>query len=288
MVLDIAWAVAMVVLVQAACLRARPAGTAPPRRYGGVALVSAAGVAVLVLALPRALTIGWWVELPAILTLAAAGARLLIALREANAMAETYRLSRTDDLTRLPNRRSVLVTIDEVADGSPLAMLLLDVDAFKDVNDTVGHAIGDTVLQLVGTRLREAVPVHLAVARLGGDEFALLLRQGDPALLLLTAHRIRAALSEPVRVGGLEIVLSVPASSSCGISRRSTRPVGGSSGSRPWCGGTTRQTAPWPLPPSFPRRAGPASCRRCPRSSCVSWSPMPPDGPGWATGGGCR
>ena len=84
-----------------------------------------------------------------------------------------------DLLTGLPNRAAMLERGDEVLRGldrhSPIALLLLDVDSFKDVNDTLGHAAGDELLRITAARLRALTDPDALLARLGGDEFALLL-----------------------------------------------------------------------------------------------------------------
>ena len=78
-------------------------------------------------------------------------------------------------------------------------MLLLDLDRFKEVNDTLGHDVGDQLLQVVAQRLLDCLPPTATVARLGGDEFAVLL-PGTPAGAggASAAERIAAALAEPV------------------------------------------------------------------------------------------
>ena len=120
----------------------------------------------------------WYITVPALVTLIAAGWRLVLALREAQGAAEALRLSRTDELTGLPNRRAVLQDLQAgLLDGRPLALMLLDLDGFKDINDSLGHAAGDAVLEAAADRMRRFVRPDLTVARLGGDEFAVLVRR---------------------------------------------------------------------------------------------------------------
>jgi len=117
----------------------------------------------------------------ALVTLLAAGGRLALALHEAQGAAEALRLSRTDELTGLPNRRAVLADLDrQLGDDRRLALMLLDLDGFKDINDSLGHTVGDQVLVLVAHRLQARLRPRLAVARLGGDEFALVALTDDP------------------------------------------------------------------------------------------------------------
>ncbi|HEV2812486.1 MAG TPA: EAL domain-containing protein, partial [Solirubrobacteraceae bacterium] len=109
-----------------------------------------------------------------------------------------------DELTELPNRRLFLQRLrEDVADGEGAVALLLDLDDFKSVNDTLGHQHGDELLVHVAHRLRATLPLEVTVARLGGDEFALLAarRPGEPAETL--ARQAAAALEAPFELGGL-------------------------------------------------------------------------------------
>jgi diguanylate cyclase (GGDEF)-like protein len=88
--------------------------------------------------------------------------------------------------------------------GSPgigLAVLFVDLDDFKDVNDTLGHGVGDDLLRLVGTRLSSVIRAEDTVGRLGGDEFAFLLEEANPEEAVATAGRILRALSQPFELG---------------------------------------------------------------------------------------
>lgn len=118
-----------------------------------------------------------------------------------------------DELTGLPNRKLLVVrTTAELAEcgraGARVGLFLLDLDRFKDVNDTLGHPVGDRLLQIVAGRLARSVRPGDTVARLGGDEFAVLLpRIRDVAAAREVAARLRVALSEPVRLDGLSFDL---------------------------------------------------------------------------------
>ncbi len=140
------------------------------------------------------------------------------------AQRKIYRLAYVDSLTGLPNRARFQELLErEVtrseSHGRRLAALFLDLDNFKRINDTLGHAIGDRLLEEVSVRLKGAVrgsdavfgpgPDETVVARLGGDEFTILLtdleRSGDASQV---ADRIRARLAEPMRVGGHEVCVT--------------------------------------------------------------------------------
>jgi diguanylate cyclase (GGDEF)-like protein len=118
-----------------------------------------------------------------------------------------------DALTGLPNRslfheRVQRAVLDARGSGSAVAVMLLDLDRFKEVNDTLGHHIGDDLLQEVGKRLRESVKAGDTVARLGGDEFAILLPSvRDGAQAVEVASRARRALEAPFEMGELTLVV---------------------------------------------------------------------------------
>ncbi|WP_271221894.1 putative bifunctional diguanylate cyclase/phosphodiesterase [Streptosporangium carneum] len=113
-----------------------------------------------------------------------------------------------DALTGLPNRKMLVVSTEEAlaearADDR-VGLFLLDLDRFKEVNDTLGHPVGDRLLQIVAHRLIHSVRPGDVVARLGGDEFAVLLPSiRDAAAAREVAARLRVALTEPVRLEGM-------------------------------------------------------------------------------------
>jgi diguanylate cyclase (GGDEF)-like protein len=124
-------------------------------------------------------------------------------------LARIEELAYTDPLTGLPNRRRLEEQVETAiwnarALGDAVALLFLDLDGFKDVNDRLGHAAGDELLQHVAERLRGRLRRHYLLARLGGDEFLVAVVGLDPASAAQEAARVAddlaAAVGVPVRV----------------------------------------------------------------------------------------
>jgi diguanylate cyclase (GGDEF)-like protein len=121
-------------------------------------------------------------------------------------------LARHDSLTKLPNRvlfGEVLHQACESCDETEIALLCLDLDHFKIVNDTLGHAIGDGVLVAVGERLRGCIREFDIAARLGGDEFAIILVTGDIAEAGAIASRLIERVSRPYHFEGQLVQIGV-------------------------------------------------------------------------------
>jgi diguanylate cyclase (GGDEF)-like protein len=200
------WGGSFALLVAAASRPAQSVIRVIPKPSGTKLVLGAGAIAVAVLALRPDDALAYYIMPPAVLTLLAAAVRMALALREANRAAEAFALSRTDDLTKLPNRRAVRARLqDGIAEGGPLALMLLDLDGFKDINDALGHHAGDIVLRFVAVRMREAVDAGVMVARLGGDEFAIVVSTDDEIELMETAQQVLADLGKPVLVDGIEI-----------------------------------------------------------------------------------
>jgi diguanylate cyclase (GGDEF)-like protein len=123
-------------------------------------------------------------------------------------------LARHDSLTRLPNRvlfNEVLHQACAKCGEEPMALLCLDLDDFKLVNDTLGHATGDAVLVAVGERIRGCIRDRDTAARLGGDEFAIILAHADADEAVMVARRLVERISRPYHFDGrlVEIGISI-------------------------------------------------------------------------------
>ncbi len=121
--------------------------------------------------------------------------------------AENLRIANVDALTGLPNRRALMAKLEQyqeqaIAPDRPTAILFVDLDGFKDVNDTYGHEVGDKLLKIVAKDFEQHLPVGALLARLGGDEFAVLASAPDVELVALSiARALIGCLNEPLHIG---------------------------------------------------------------------------------------
>lgn len=134
----------------------------------------------------------------ALLDLAAGQVTRLVELRRA--ARDLHLLALHDELTGLPNRRSLPALLGPPAARGPRTVAFLDLDGFKAVNDRGGHDVGDALLQVVALRLRAVVGEQGVVARIGGDEFVVVC--DGPADAGALAARLRATTDEPVLLDG--------------------------------------------------------------------------------------
>ena len=129
--------------------------------------------------------------------------------------AELHYLAHYDSLTGIPNRLLLGDRLDKACRdakrrGSLVALLFIDVDHFKQINDSLGHSVGDAVLRKLVDRLKAAARRADTVARLGGDEFVILMENlGDPADVDLVARRLVDSMREPIEVFGHALVATV-------------------------------------------------------------------------------
>jgi diguanylate cyclase (GGDEF)-like protein len=145
------------------------------------------------------------------------GNHLSVALRNARRadlirehVEEQLHRSLHDELTGLPNRRQLELRLNEaLPEGGQASAILLDLDRFKEINDTLGHNTGDGLLRMVAGRLRRTAPVDAMVARLGGDEFAVLVLSGDEAATASVAAMVRHAFTLPFELDELQVTVEV-------------------------------------------------------------------------------
>jgi diguanylate cyclase (GGDEF)-like protein/PAS domain S-box-containing protein len=140
----------------------------------------------------------------------------VVAMEHHEAKERIARLAYYDSLTGLPNRRKLREEMEKCfdeAEAPEAALIFLDVDHFKDVNDTLGHAVGDSFLIEIADRLRASVWPEDIIARHGGDEFVIVLKGANAPRAERVAEVLLEKLSRPVAVDGLIL----PASASIGI-----------------------------------------------------------------------
>jgi diguanylate cyclase (GGDEF)-like protein len=148
---------------------------------------------------------GLWLAVAAILV---ASYRALDSYVQMRDMPETQRLARTDELTGLSNRRGFLDALRTQLQrhpDRPAAVLMLDLDRFKELNDTLGHQAGDRLLSQLGPRLSSALRPADTLARLGGDEFAVLCPGAGAAGARQVAKRLQDALDQSFSLGDLAL-----------------------------------------------------------------------------------
>lgn len=168
-------------------------------------------------------TLGWGAAEPALLTIWTAGsgrtpehhayglhqmrAVAELVLRWSEQADELEAAAQIDALTGLANRRTFYGMID--GDPGPGAVLYCDLDDFKAINDTLGHAVGDAVLQVVAGRIERATRQGDLVARIGGDEIVVVCPGLDDADAASLAARLRSALDEPVVINGTTVAVGI-------------------------------------------------------------------------------
>jgi diguanylate cyclase (GGDEF)-like protein len=205
---DVVWAVALATLAAGASRPSRAAAAGSRVGIGPAVAVASALCALVVLAVNSGPALTWLIRLPAVVTMLLSLGLLLSSLRDAHLANEAQRLSRTDDLTGLGNRRAVMELLAGSEDR-PLALLLIDLNGFKAVNDTFGHPEGDRLLAQVGRRLADVIPDADLVARLGGDEFAIICADAAAESVVRQAETLLVAMDAPLPIADLGLTVSI-------------------------------------------------------------------------------
>jgi diguanylate cyclase (GGDEF)-like protein len=190
-------------LAGAALLRDPAAGTTALESTSDVIIapitLTAGSIVMLAwhLVSPLATAAAW----AALATMVLLTAKTVVVFRQLDALNAIRTQAMTDALTGLGNRRALQESLVGVERGDEVALVVIDLDRFKAVNDTLGHAAGDELLVELARRLREGSREGEVVVRLGGDEFALVVPGADREAARLRAAEAVVALSRPVRLG---------------------------------------------------------------------------------------
>jgi len=204
---DSLWLIALLLIVESLWHKRDESESRPPTHPVLIAVaVLFSAVLLSILALKPGYLPGFIVG-PAIATLFLAFIRMVVALRQAQDIGTERTLARTDELTGLPNRRKFMAELIEFS-NSQGALLLLDLNGFKPINDKYGHEVGDQLLRAVSQRFRRSLPSHSTLARLGGDEFGALI-SGDFESTMEAALALHASASYPFSIAGETIMIGV-------------------------------------------------------------------------------
>ena len=146
-----------------------------------------------------------FILIPGFITIALAFIRMSFALQEANSAGTERVLARTDELTGISNRRNFLTYLNSAKAGY---VFLLDLDGFKEVNDSLGHDAGDQLLRQVTSRFSRVLPPNALIARLGGDEFGIIANISEQEAVELS-QAIQSTLSYPLLISNKEVRIGV-------------------------------------------------------------------------------
>jgi diguanylate cyclase len=207
------WIIAFVLIAIGAWQDDEPRGSTRHRQREGKGIMVAPTLFALIAT--ALLAFGQRHHLPAagygfaVFTLLLVMFRTALTFRENIALLDSRRASLTDELTGLPNRRRLYQRLGELVAGGSIdtfaGLLLVDLDGFKELNDTLGHHAGDTLLAGLGPRLSGLGGLDL-VARLGGDEFAAIVRgEASAEVLSAAARRLHSALEQPFEFDDLTV-----------------------------------------------------------------------------------
>ncbi|HXW82349.1 MAG TPA: bifunctional diguanylate cyclase/phosphodiesterase, partial [Acidimicrobiales bacterium] len=213
---DLAWPLAGLLLAIAMWLPSGPRQPAISDRTAGFTLPGLAALCSLaILSLASLLEVNQVALALASATLAVAGLRVAWSARALrSATKDRHRQSITDELTGLKNRRYLLQLLDATLSGPwgaltvPTTLLFIDLNRFKEVNDSFGHAAGDELLKQLGPRLAGTLAAQGELVRLGGDEFAAVLVGQDATAGEAVARCLLVSLAEPFAIEGVTVSVS--------------------------------------------------------------------------------
>ena len=207
--LDIGWIVAFLLFATAAWLPAPVRAVVPDRTWAPMAAI-AGGASFLLLLFATQNRVPFGSVLLAAGAVVIGVVRGAQTMRAASAYQQARRQAERDELTGLANRRRLTTFLGDSERMPAGALLLIDIDRFKWVNDSMGHAAGDQVLLQLAPRLASQVGSDDLVVRLGGDEFAVFLAGvTDPDAAYVAAELLRTRAGRPMNVSGIELEMDL-------------------------------------------------------------------------------
>ena len=208
-VLDIFWPLAAIIIGLSACVRGPvrlPTVASGPRLIFPLVFTTSS---IGLLTFGQRHSVSTVAVSLALSALVVASVRVAITFREVQNLARSRVEARTDELTGLANRRNMMECLaSAVGDrADPAALLMIDLDNFKEINDSLGHAAGDHLLLAVGRRFQLIVPNDSLLARLGGDEFAILINTASSEQAAELGRRLRDALHDPFEIEDTRVTI---------------------------------------------------------------------------------
>ncbi len=176
-------------------------------------------LAVFVLLVGQLVSIGRIATVGALATLVIGTLRTAQAFRAERRSADAIREARTDPLTDLPNRRALFDGARRALENGSVELMMIDLNGFKEINDSFGHDAGDELLKMVAAAWRHGMPSSAVLARLGGDEFAVLVAAVHPSERHASAASIADLLHEPLSTPFVVDGRSFHVSASVGIAK---------------------------------------------------------------------
>ena len=203
--LDVSWPFAVALIGLAACASSDRTIETTESRQGFVVPWTFTATSVVLLVYGQGGGLSPVAAGLAVVAIGLAAARTVLTVREVKSLAESRREARTDDLTGLGNRRAFTEQLEAaLADASSMAVMMFDLDGFKEINDSLGHDLGDELLRQVASRFSR-VFAGGAISRLGGDEFGAFVTAAQPEHAVATAERALATLDEPFTLGDMNL-----------------------------------------------------------------------------------
>ncbi len=223
--LEVTWSIGIVLFCIAPWVRSErpkphPVSVLASVTLPGVASVAALGVIAWGIAsdIPQ---LAMWMSVGAI---AAVLARVALTVRELRRATDAFRQARTDEMTGLLNRRGFAEELDRrLAQDAPLLVMLIDLNGFKEINDSLGHQAGDQLLVVVAQRFARAIPTNGLLARLGGDEFGVAVNAAGQNVDAKVGNALLDSLDEPISLDGVTVRVGASIGVSSSLEHGTTR-----------------------------------------------------------------